>query len=136
MNAILYLKAAWVNRDSLAADTVYADNYVGTSSESGVQLPPFAKTDEIQALAGVEKDPTVTGVIVDFKDPINWTYTAYSSDPPSWVAYSIFQPRISVFTTTDEQRADASTFFEFKMQPQVVAPGDTLWQIIRWTESQ
>jgi hypothetical protein len=135
-NAILYLKAAWENRDSTRADSIYADNYRGTSSESGVQLPPFTKTDEVRAVGGVQIDPDVNGVSLNFGSPSTWRRQVYSNDPPNWVAYSIQSPDIRVYTTTDELVANKSTSFEFKLQSYAVAPGDTLWQIIGWTETQ
>ncbi|HEX7077136.1 MAG TPA: hypothetical protein VF363_01810 [Candidatus Eisenbacteria bacterium] len=133
-NAVLYLKAAWENRDSTRADTVYAVNYTGTSSVEGVSDLTFGRLEEIRALGGVQIAQSVTRVTFDFHDPSTWIRQEYATDSSTWVAYSIPAPRIEVDQLSGSLVADQSTFFEFTMRPYVVAPGDTLWQIVRWVE--
>lgn len=137
--AIQYLIYAWTYRDSLCADTVYTADYQGTSVDAndptGSQTLSFAKSDEVRALGGVALSQEVSKVYMDFHLESTWTDQKYAGDPPDWVAIQINKPSITIDLVGGSSLvANDSDFFEFKVKPQVVAPGDTLWQIVRWTE--
>jgi hypothetical protein len=137
-NAILYLKAAWENKDSVRVDSVYAEDYLGTSvwqSDPGGSVSlSFAKTDEVRAVGGLYLDQQISNVTLDFKPPSGWQKYQYSSDPPSYIAINIPYPKISVTRGETTYEVTETTSFEFTLKPVASAPDDTLWEIIRWNE--
>jgi hypothetical protein len=139
-SALIYLSIAWQQRDSLAADSVYADGYVGTSQDQTDPTPTtisFAKTDEVKVFAGLAKDRTVISTGMDLH-PTGWLRT---SNPvgygPECVTISIPEINIYVsFQDKDTQEATSRSLFFFTVKPVASAPGDTLWQIVHWEENR
>src|SRR5712671_5405190 len=136
--AVEYLRAAWENRDSTRADTVYTADYQGTSTDQSDPIPStlsFAKSDEVRAIGGLQLDPVITTVSLDFHDSTTWITESFPGDPPDWVVVTV--PNKPTILVTKSNAADLKVTgtdrFEFKTQP-VTAGGQTLWQIVRWTE--
>jgi hypothetical protein len=137
-NAVEYLRLAYENRDSTAADTVLADDYQGNSTDHGTTTTTlsFVKSDEIRALHGLKDDLEITKIGMNWGTPTSWILDQYAGDPPDWVVVKISAPNILVQKTTGSDLAVSSTnltTFEFKTKP-VVSGSQTLWEVVRWTE--
>ena len=146
-NALLYMTIAFSNRDSVRTDSIYADDYEGTSTDLIDPSQPtfvFAKSDEIKVVAAMAQSSSITYVNVDFKHPNTWASFHYATDPPEWVTIQIPNFIIEVHELTDgfTARSPASGetwIFEFTLKPttpDLSSPTDTTWQIVRWVESR
>jgi len=143
-NAVLYLAVAFANRDSVATDSVYADDYEGSSVD---MLDPvagtltFTKADEVRAVGGLALDQHITFVEMDLKSLDSWNETHYANDPSDWVTVQIPHFKITVFASSGEgfvANSDASGetwIFEFTVKP-TNGPSGTTYQVVRWVESR
>ena len=87
--AVLNVKLAWDNRDSVRMSQIYRDDYQGTSTDladPGSQPLTIAKSEEVSAVGGLRKDPEVTSVAVTFQDSTTWEQVRYPGDPLDWVS--------------------------------------------------
>lgn len=138
-SVLVYLSKAWEQRDSLAADTIYADDYSGTSTDRTEETPsiiPFTKTDEVAAFANIAKDQSITATGMNLF-PTTWQRQINTLDPPDWVTIKVVTIDIFLQKGLDnELRAHSESEFSFSMRPFVPAPGDTLWEIVRWNEKR
>lgn len=135
--AVEFLRVAWERRDSTKADTVYTDDYQGSSIDQTDPSPSalsFAKSDEVRAIGGLQLDSKITAVRMDFKDSTAWRTESFPSDPPDWVVVTVSKPEIGVQRSdANDLKVTGSQEFQFKTKPVTVA-GQTLWQIIHWEE--
>ena len=143
-NAVLYLVVAFANRDSVATDSVYADDYEGTSTDMtdpGSVTLTFTKGDEVRAVGGLALDQHITFVEMDLKSLDSWNETHYANDPSDWVTVQIPHFKITVFASSGEgfvANSDASGetwIFEFTVKP-TNGPSGTTYQVVRWVESR
>ena len=146
-NAILYLTLAWENRDSVRIDSVYADNYVGTSSDltdpNDVPLT-FAKSDEVRLVSNMAKSQSIVKVDMDFGLQAGWSEGNYVSDPPDW--YYVLIPSFTIYVNDSVEGEKQATSpapktiwrFEFTVRPDpdLSSPADTVWQVVRWVEDR
>ncbi|MGE5176979.1 MAG: hypothetical protein ACM3JJ_11460 [Hyphomicrobiales bacterium] len=137
-SAIDFLIYAWNYRDSTLAEQVYASDYSGTSvdqSDPQTGTLSFTKADEVRALGGLELATDITRVEVNFGPSTTWVDSKYVGDPPDWVSVAIPKPTVNIYTTSDTYTATGADNFEFKLRPVPASP-DTLWEIVRWSESK
>ncbi|MGE5179190.1 MAG: hypothetical protein ACM3PF_08880 [Bacteroidota bacterium] len=134
-STLMNVKYAWERRDSTRTKLIYADDYMGTSTDQADNSTlTFAKNQEVAAVAAMEQSTHVTRVTMDLK-PATWNRFRYVSDPPGWTAIQMNGVNIQV---DDNQYgtmvANNDAFFEFKLKPASVSGPDTTWAIVRWTE--
>jgi len=147
-NAVLYLTRAWSARDSVRIDSVYADEYTGTSNDATdptAQNLTFVKSDEVRAVGALALSRTLTSAItMDFGLESGWFETQYVSDPPDWRVVQI--PSFSI-TLNDSEKGEFSAksprpketiIFEFALKPTYPngPSGGQVWEIVRWTETR
>lgn len=140
---LLRMAAAFARRDSVMTDSVYADNYEGTSTDM-VPIPTtytFTKLDEISVVAALARSSAITFVNVDFKPPATWFKTHYVSDPPELITIQIPSFQVDVYGgfdgfTARSPAAGETWIFEFTLRgtPDVSSPTDTTWTIVKWVE--
>ncbi|MGE5175224.1 MAG: hypothetical protein ACM3JJ_02520 [Hyphomicrobiales bacterium] len=141
-NALSLYAYAWVHRDSTILDSLIDATYVGTSIDLSDPTPftrSFTKSDEIHDLGGLEKATDVTRVEVNLGPASSWVRTKYAGDPPDWVALQVPAATIRVYTTVDTYVASGMDVEEWKFAPHTPAPTsptDTVWTMIRWSESK
>jgi hypothetical protein len=136
--AVEYLRLAWEERDSSRADTVYTDDYQGTSVDQMDPTPStlnFAKSDEVRAVGGLQLDRKITNVSMTFQDSTQWEVVSYPGEPSDWVAVIVRNNPYIYITNSEgnDLKVEGSERFEFRTKP-VTTGGKTLWQIVRWTE--
>jgi hypothetical protein len=118
---------------------VYTDDYQGTSIDQADPSPSplsFAKSDEVRAIGGLQLDPLITTVRMQFKDSTTWATEAFPGDPPDWVVVTVPNKPTILISRSDanDLMVTGSREFQFKTRP-VTSGGKILWQIIRWQES-
>ena len=148
-NAVLYLTYAWEDRDSVRIDSVYADDYVGSSvdlTDPNAENLNFAKSDEVRTVGALALSHTIVTVTMDFGVPFGWEQDHYVSDPPDWVYVRI--PTFTIYIQDPAQdggeyrarspEAGKTWFFEFTLKPTYPngPSADPVWQIVRWVESR
>jgi hypothetical protein len=136
--AVEYLRQAWEKRDSTRADTVYTEDYEGTSVDQMDPTPStlkFGKSDEIRAIGGLQRDQEITKVSMTFADSSQWDVVSYPGEDPDWVAVIVRNnPYIYISKSTgSDLKVEGSERFEFRTKP-IVSGGKTLWRIVQWTE--
>jgi hypothetical protein len=135
-STVLNYRIAWERRDSTMIDSVLTDDYVGTSVDQTDPSPAtltFTRSDETRALGGIQLDPLITSVRIDFNDSSSWSRTSDPSDPSDWVTISVFHPSILVTRSDANDLKSTNSQLEFKLKPTGSAP-NTAWKIIRWSE--
>ena len=136
-STLMNVKYAWERRDSTRTKRIYADDYIGTSTDQGSTLI-FTKDQEVSVVGAMAKRAQIppNGVKMDLK-PTTWIRTRYAADPPGWTAIQMNGVNIQVDDMVyGTQVANAMSFFEFKFKPTVdhTSPTDTTWQVVGWTE--
>ena len=143
-NAILYLTTAFAKRDSVRTDSIYADDYLGSSTDMtdpGSVTLTFTKGDEVRIVGRLALNQQITFVEMDFKSPDSWNETHYLNDPAEWVTVQIPHFKITVLAGSGNgivANSDASGetwIFEFTVKP-TTGPSGTTYQIVRWVESR
>ena len=86
--------------------------------------------------------PTISSVNVSFGPPSSWNRFE-SGDPshPEWAAIQIAGTSLDIQITDGSntwQASGSAEFLEFMFKPTLdsASPTDTLWRIVRWTESR
>lgn len=145
-NAVLYLTYAWEDRDSVRIDSVYADDYEGTSIDLVDPANPsfiFHKSDEVRTVGAMALTQNIQTIDVDFALPAGWIEGNYASDPPEWRYVQIPSPNIYIHDIVEgEYRArpqgGETWIFEFTLRP--TYPNGTaeeaVWEIVKWVESR
>jgi len=139
-SALVYLTIAWARLDSLAADTIYTENYTGNSIDLRDTQPvalAFTKSDEVRVFASLAKnqDVVVGSALMDlFK--VEWIRVNDANYPAPDVTISVPHVKIGVTVNGDHQYLAESnrSIVQFTFEPHANAPGDTTWQIIHWEE--
>ncbi|HKQ20272.1 MAG TPA: hypothetical protein VJW75_11055 [Candidatus Eisenbacteria bacterium] len=144
--AVEYLSLAWENRDSVRIDSVYADDYEGTSVDLVDQAQPsfiFHKSDEVHSVGALAQATEITYVDMDLKVG-TWNEFHYSTDPPDWWTVQVPYFKIEVrdvlgngFSATSPKTGE-SWIFEFTLRPTYPswANGAPVWEIVKWVESR
>ena len=147
-HTVLRMAAAVVRRDSVMTDSVYADDYEGTSIDLRDPSPEtltFTKADEIGAVGAMARSSSIISVVMDLGLPAGWNEIHYASDPPGWIAVQI--PAYSIYVNdtvqgeyqTQSPAPGETILFELTLKPITPAPSsptDTTWTIVRWVESR
>jgi hypothetical protein len=148
-NVLTNLELAYSHRDSVACQAIYDSSYVGTSQD--LNDPPnttpseFFYTDEVHHVAALYHLPTITSVSFSLGPATSWDRIG-SNDPshPDWAVIQIAGSSLDIQVTDSNgdntwQASGQYEFFEFAFKPTPPAPGspsDTLWKIVRWTETR
>jgi len=145
-NVLLNLELAYSHRDSTECQQLYDSSYVGTSQDLNDPpgTPPlhFTYYDEIGHVSTLYRTPTISSVNVSFGPPSSWNRFE-SGDPshPEWAAIQIAGTSLDIQITDGSntwQASGSAEFLEFMFKPTLdsASPTDTLWRIVRWTESR
>jgi len=131
---------AYANRDSAQIQLVYDDAYLGTSIDRtqpvDLQTSHFTKADEVSHVGRLYRDPSITGVRLDFNSIPNW----YSdlNDPVGWATIQTSSVTLDITVGSNSYFLNPTgEFFEFKFIPKTpdsTSPTDTTWKIVRWNE--
>jgi hypothetical protein len=146
-NAILYLTLAWENRDSVRIDSVYADDYAGTSSDltdpNDIPLN-FAKSDEVRLVGNMAQSQSIVSVDMDFGIQGGWIEGNYASDPPDWRYVQI--PSFTIYVNDSAEGEWRATYpapkiiwrleFTLRPDPDLSTPSEPVWQVVRWVEDR
>ena len=136
-STVINVKYACERRDSTRTKQIYADNYVGTSTDQTDHTTlTFTKDQEVAVVGVMARRTEISQVAMDLK-PATWLRTHYLTDPAGVAAIQMTGVNIQVDDTQfGTQVANVSTFFEFKLKPTVdhTSPTDTTWQVVGWTE--
>jgi len=141
------LGKAYSARDSVGYKVIYDSSYVGTSMDLGDPpgTTPISLTydNEVEHIANLARTHTISSVLFDLGPLSSWDRLP-SSDPshPEWAVIQIsgssvrieITDGINIYTTTG-----ANEFLEFMFKPTTpaaVSPTDTLWNIVKWTETR
>jgi len=147
-SAVKFLTIAWSERDSAQIDSVYADDYLGTSNDLDdptAQNLSFVKSDEVHAVGAMARNPNIVSTSMDFGLSENWVEDHYVTDPPDWRYVQIQNFEIYVNAGSVEYRAkypnpviSQTWFFEFTLRPTYPngPTGEPVWEIVRWTENR
>ena len=146
-NALLYMMMAFENRDSVRTDSVYAEDYVGTSLDLVDPNPEtltFTKSDEVHIVGTLARSSSIVATHV-LSIQSSWFRTNYASNPPGWatIQIPIFAVYVNDVVNGEYQMriplSGESWIFEFTLEPTIPdpsSPTDTTWQIVRWVESR
>ena len=142
MSALQNLVAAYQNRDSVQTDSVYANDYDGTSTDPSLptQIPAFSKTDEVRHVGRLKLDPNIVSVFLDLGAPNTWqVLDGYASDPVGWKIIPINNQTVRIedisrATTWQSQNQVIEYTFKPTFVPGAPAEEDTTWTVVRWTE--
>jgi hypothetical protein len=145
-NVLAALEIAYSHRDSTKTKALYDPNYAGTSqdlTDPPVTLPfLFTYSDEVAHVATLARTPTISFVVLDFGPSTAWTRLE-SNDPshPEWAVIQIAGSNFDLQVTDGMdtyQASGANEFLEFTFQPtpDSTSATDTLWNIVRWTETR
>lgn len=146
-HALLYMAAAFERRDSVRTDSVYADDYEGTSVDMTEPFPAtftFHKSDEVGIVGEMALSNSIIYIRVDFGPQNTWSRVQYASDPPEWVTLQIPHFIIDVNDAvlgefrTSAPSPGVSQIFEFSLRPTFPngPSGTPVWEIVRWVESR
>lgn len=147
-NALLYMAAAFERRDSVRTDSVYADEYEGSSVDMTDPIPlvfHFPESDEVRIVSKMSQSSSISFIRVDFGSTNTWLRSHTVADPPEWVTLQIPSFIIEVHDAIEgEFRTSAPSpgvtqVFEFTLKPTTpdsTSPTDTTWVIVRWVESR
>lgn len=146
-NAVLFLTVAWANRDSVQIDSLYADEYTGSSidlTESNPENLSFVKSDEVRSVGAMALSTSIVTVSMDFGLQQGWLEGSYATDPPEWRWVQI--PSANIYINDGvkgEYRAQYpeagnTWIFEFTLKPTYPnGPSEQpVWQIVRWVETR
>jgi hypothetical protein len=143
-HTLLRMAAAFARRDSATTESVYADDYEGTSTDLTDPFSStftFVKSDERRAVAEMAMSSDITFVEFNLYSQNSWLRTHYGTDPPEWVTLQIPFFTIEVRTSSGGYKVQSpnvvdSHQFEFTFRPTTPAPSptDTIWSIVRWVE--
>ena len=147
-NVLTNLELAYGHRDSAACQVVYDSSYVGTSQDlndpTGTTPFSFTYTDEVHHVAALYHKPEISSVSFSLGPATSWDRLG-SNDPshPEWAVIQISGTSLDIQVTEGQdntwQASGQYEFFEFAFKPTTPAPGspsDTLWKIVRWTETR
>jgi hypothetical protein len=130
---------AWGNRDTLGVAAILDPAYVGTSTDAtsgSFQVASFTRDVEIEIVRNLARDPAIIAVTVQL--PSNMARTSEATDPPGWATMRLVGGSVRVDAATRTWVAQWDSM-EFKLRPKSPAPGsmtDTLWSVVRWTETR
>lgn len=141
------MAAAFERRDSVRTDSVYADDYEGTSVDMADPVPAtftFHKSDEVRIVSKMTLSNSITYIRVDFGPQNTWSRVQYASDPPEWVTLQIPHFIIEVNDAVQgEFRASSPSpgviqIFEFSLRPTFPngPSGTPVWEVVRWVENR
>jgi len=146
-NVLHNLEIAYSHMDSSEYKGLYDSSYVGTSQDlndpPGTMPLSFTYSDEVGHVAALRRSPTISSVSLELGQTSSWNRLE-SSDPshPEWAAIQIAGTSFDIQVTDGYNTVQASgshEFFEFLFKPsapEYLSPTDTLWQIVRWTETR
>lgn len=146
-NAVYFLTIAWGARDSAQIDTVYADDYQGTSNDltdDTAQNLSFVKSDEIRAVGAMALSQNIISATMDFGLQSGWIEDHYVSDPPDWryvqiPSFTIYvnDPTIGEYSAKSPRNGE-TWIFEFTLRPTYPngPSGQAVWEIVKWVESR
>jgi len=142
-NAVWFFQTAWSARDSTMIDSVYTDDYTGTSTDLTDTSPTtldFVKSDEVRAVGAMALSQSIVRADMDLGPRENWDETHYLGDPPDWQTVQIRDFSIYVTDVIGEFRVKSTGsgetwVFEFTMRPDGPA-GEQVWKIVRWVENR
>jgi hypothetical protein len=140
-NAVLQnMKEAYERRDSVQTAEIYALGYEGTSTDLASPTPAVYNLtwfDEKHHVAALKLNTDIASISVDLGPQGTWLrLSPEPTDPPTWAVVQIQQANIQVndvnsgFLYQSQNNKMLYTFAPYD----VPAVGDTLWNIIRWTE--
>jgi hypothetical protein len=137
-HVILNVKYSWERRDSVRTKAIYADSYIGTSTDQQDNSTlTFTKDMEVGAVAAMRMRASVTSAMMALQPESTWVRMHYATDPAGWAAIQLQNVNIQVDDNLyGTMVANHDSFFEFKFAPTVdhASPTDTTWQIVGWTE--
>jgi hypothetical protein len=137
--AVRLYARAWERRDSVGIAAILDPAYVGTSTDAtsgSFQVASFLRETEIEIVRNMARDPEIVGIRVDL--PENMIRTSDRADPAGWATIRLVGGSVRVDADTATWVAQWDSM-EFKLRPTSPAPGsrtDTLWSVVRWTESR
>ena len=138
-NTLEYMRLSYEARDSVQTKQVYDTSYVGTSTDlsdpPGTQLATFRYADEIGHVAVLARTSTIFSIALDLGPQSAWT-RLQSDDPshPEWAMIQISSFHLDLYDGPTLYTALSTNPMTFTFTPNVAAPGDTTWKIVRWTE--
>jgi len=144
--AVYYLSLAWSQRDSVRIDSVYADDYEGTSVDLVDPAAPsfiFHKSDEVHSVGALAQATEITYTNMELNLG-TWNEFHYDTDPPDWWTVQVPFFKIEVkdvdgngFAATSPKAGEA-WIFEFTLRPTYPswANGAPVWEIVKWVESR
>jgi hypothetical protein len=147
-SAVLFLTIAWSARDSAQIDSVYADDYEGTSNDLNdptAQNLRFVKSDEVRAVGAMALSSNIVTTSMYFGPTETWIEDHYVSDPPEWRYVQIPSFEIYVNAGADgEFRAkhpgaiSQTWLLEFTLRPTYPngPSGEPVWEIVKWVENR
>ena len=146
-NAVRYMVTAFVGRDSVRTDSVYADDYEGSSIDLTDPNPTalaFTKADEVRVVGAMRGSVTLIRADMNFGPSESWAQTHDGSDPVGWVSIQVPSYDIYIIDDAGDYRVQAPSpgqtqIFEFTLKPttpDASSPTDTTWTIVRWVESR
>jgi hypothetical protein len=136
---LLAMQLSYQARDSVEYKQLYDEGYQGTSQDlndpPGSQITAFRKADEVAHVAALRRSPGISTVVLELGPEVSWT--RLSSDDvshPEWAQIQIPNWRIDIYDNATLYTATSTNPITYTFAPTAVAPGDTLWKIIRWVE--
>jgi hypothetical protein len=146
-NVLVNLEIAYSTRDTAGTKVVYDSSYVGISEDlsdpPGTTPASFTYFDEVAHVASLRRTPGISSVSFELGPETSWTRLE-SNDPshPDWAVIQIAGSSLDIQVTegiNTLQAEGSKEFFEFSFKPTTPAPGsptDTLWKIVKWTETR
>lgn len=134
---------AYNARDSSAYAKLYAPAYQGVSYDtSGAQEPQpgmFTRADEVAHIKALAQDRSILSVTLNLGAPGSWARTAAKGPgEEDWAEIPIYNPRLQIDTATSSLVLASNEMFVFDFSfetPAPSSPTDTLWSIVRWSET-
>jgi hypothetical protein len=147
-NTLLRMNFAVEHRDSVITESVYADDYQGSSIDLTDPIAAtlqFTRSDEVRAVGAMATSSSIIQISMDLYSPTGWFQSHDAADPPGWVTIQI--PSFNIYINDlngGEYLARAPSngvtqVFEYTLKPTTPdssSPTDTTWTIVRWTESR
>ena len=132
------LELAYSRRDTTEYDSLFDDNYTGTSTEydSGVsEVLDFTKADETAHIRALKRSTSISMIRLQFPSTLQWYTDGF--DPPGWATIGITYLTLTIDDNPSSFNVSPTVLMAFKFSPTAPAtssPTDTTWKIIRWTE--
>lgn len=132
---------SYESRDSTGYRDCFEADYQGasydTSDTPGNQPGTFTYADEAAHIRALARSPGITSV--DLYLPSPWTRTTVTGDLlGDWAMIAVHNPQVGITDDANSLQTVTNETFEFSFRPTAPAaesPTDTLWRIVRWSET-